>query len=93
MSSAYFCETTFRLTFMVGVISPVSSEKSSGRMRTFLMASALETVSLAAATALLISASRSGSLRRSVTVADSGLPLAAFHCGKASGSMVTSAAM
>jgi hypothetical protein len=38
MSLANFCATTLRLTFIVGVSSPVSSVKSTGRIRTLRIA-------------------------------------------------------
>ena len=43
MSVANFWATTLRLTFNVGVSSPVSSVKSTGRMRNLRIASALDT--------------------------------------------------
>src|SRR6185503_5828910 len=69
MSLANFSATTLRLTFRVGVSSPVSSVKSTGRMRNLRMASALDTAWLASLIASWTSAIRSGSVARSPTVA------------------------
>src|SRR6188472_4796685 len=84
MSLANFSATTLRLTFRVGVSSPVSSVKSTGRMRNLRMASALDTAWLASLTASSTSAIRSGSVARSPTVALASLPLRCFQPGKAS---------
>ena len=93
MSSANFSATTLRLTFNVGVSSPVSSVKSTGSMRNLRIASAFDTAWLASLTARSISAVRSGSSARSATVASAFLPLRSFQPGNASGSIVMSAAM
>ena len=76
MSSANFSATTLRLTFIVGVSSPVSSVKSTGRMRNLRIDSACDTARLACLTAASTSASRSGSLARSPTDAPRGLAVA-----------------
>ena len=82
MSSANFSATTLRLTFNVGVSSPVSSVKSTGRMRNLRIASAFDTASLASLTARSISAVRSGSSARSATEASAFLPLRSFQPGE-----------
>ena len=56
------------------------------------MDSARETALFASSTAAWTSAFRSGSSRRSATVASAGLPCRAFHGPKVSGSIVTSTA-
>ncbi|SKU83601.1 Uncharacterised protein [Mycobacteroides abscessus subsp. abscessus] len=93
MSEANFSATTLRFTLSVGVISPVASVKSTGKIRNFLIASACETTWLAAFTAVPISASRSESSTRSATVASAGFPLRCFQPSMASGSMVIRAPM
>ena len=60
MSLANFSATTLRLTFSVGVSSPVSSVKSTGRMRNLRIASAFDTAWLASLTARSISATQVG---------------------------------
>src|SRR5450756_1072710 len=74
---------TLRLSLSVGVSCPPPSVKSVGRIRNFLIASACDTALLASATAWSISMSRSGSSRRSATVAASSLPWSAFPLWKA----------
>src|SRR6266513_926385 len=51
ISAAYLSRTTLRLTFMVGVSSPVGWEKSSGRIVNVLICSTRPTRALAASTA------------------------------------------
>ena len=57
---ANFSATTLRLTFSVGVSSPVSSVKSTGRMRNLRIDSAWDTAWLASLTARSISATQVG---------------------------------
>jgi hypothetical protein len=70
MSSVYVLVTTARLIFIVDVISPRVSVKSTGRMRNSRICSTRDKVLLASFTAVVISACRSGSLIRSVAQAD-----------------------
>ena len=83
----------FRLTFIVGVISPPASVKSTGRMRNSRICSARDTARFASATASPIAARRSGSSTRSASGVPAGLPERSSQPGSASSSIVTSAAM
>ena len=82
MSLANFSATTLRLTFSVGVSSPVSSVKSTGRMRNLRIDSACDTAWLASLTARSTSAIRSGSSARSPTVARRVLAVALLPAGE-----------
>ena len=82
MSPANFSATTLRLTFSVGVSSPVSSVKSTGRMRNLRIDSACDTAWLASLTASSTSASRSGSSARSPTVRRRVLAVALLPAGE-----------
>nr|MDT0666917.1 hypothetical protein [Micromonospora sp. DSM 115978] len=67
------------MTFRLGVISPPSTVKSSGRIENFLIDSAFDTVWFAVSMDAWMDERRSGSSRRSATLASAGFPFDAFH--------------
>ena len=89
-----FSATTARLTFIVGVISPPASVKSTGRMRNSRICSARDTAWLASATAVAdLARAGPGRPPGRATPSPAGLPVRSSQPGSASASTVTSAAM